>query len=150
MTQAGFSKRMIVLALGLTGFFASGAEDPQTPLRPGDTVKVANGPASLMLGEETLTTIEVGTVLRVTEVKDGWVGVAVTRGNKKIEGWIEAAVLELVERHVKEPGPAKAQDEVEKAAPLDDKTFREILQKGGKLCLSVPVTLRKHKWLPRQ
>jgi len=83
------------------------ANPPEAPIRPGDTVKVATGPAPVKVGDKTLTTLEAGSELKAIEVQDAWVGVAVEKDGQKITGWINKKHL----KSVAPPAPEKTPED---------------------------------------
>jgi polysaccharide export outer membrane protein len=77
----------LVLALG--GF---GVVEAAEPLKKGDQV-VAIRQAPIVRGQQTLMTVEAGTVLTVTEAKGDWLGVQAERGGKTVSGWIRTTAV---------------------------------------------------------
>jgi len=157
---------VVSVAFGLSRC-CNAEEAPKGPaIRPGDKVRVVNGPAPLKDGAKTVVTVETGTEFEAIKVQGDWVQVKVATENGARNAWIKASEhLEAVipERAAEvqpapkkqEPqpeGPKKTQDRGElppKTQTVDIVTFikavaageegryKGYLVEGGGACSSV-------------
>ncbi len=86
LTGRAFGLLILVIVAG----FGCGSEpDPkQAPIKQGDKVEVVNGPAPVKLGDETLTTLDTGTLITAGQVRGKWVAVIAKKGDATIDGWV--------------------------------------------------------------
>ena len=90
MRSSGVCLKLVFLGIAVVLAAGRQAHAAEEAIKPGDKVKVINGPAPVKVGKKTLTTVESGTGLRALKVQGPWVKVSVERRGKKITGWIYA------------------------------------------------------------
>lgn len=80
----GYIKTLAIATLILTPLAAQG-----TDIEPGDTVVVSSDGTKLMLGTEVRAELTKGTEIKVSSIRDDWLGGYVTADGKKKPGWVE-------------------------------------------------------------
>jgi len=86
LTRARFLVIAGMLAIG-AALAAPPAQGDDAPIKAGDRV-VTTERAPVKAAEDILTSVDVGTELVVTDVKQDWAGVTVEQQGRKIAGWV--------------------------------------------------------------
>ena len=86
----------VVAVLAAILFMAANETEKKPEIKPGDTVIVAEDGTKLMRGTEVVAELKKRTEIKVTQVKDDWIGGHLTANGEQPTGWIRRGHVHLV------------------------------------------------------